>query len=86
MSTCTFSFVKYSLLLYQVKQQQSSESSSAASTEDLSEDSSSSLEDEEEAGLEYEMDSKDLCIEIKAKEQLPSAAEKGRYMEAQLLY
>lgn len=64
-----------------VKQQQSSESSSAASTEDLSEDSSSGVDDDEEAaGLEYEMDSKDLCIEIKlAKDQQHPGGAKSKY-------
>ncbi len=63
--------------------QQSSESSSAASTEDLSEDSSSSgLEDEEEARMEYEMDSKDLCIEIKiAKGQAGTGGDRNRYVQ-----
>ena len=56
--------------------QKSSESSSA--TEDMSEDSSSGLDDEEETGLEFEMDSKDLCIEIKlAKDNNGGKMDKG---------
>ena len=44
------------------------ESDSSSESDDGSEDSSS-LEDAEENGAEYEMDSKDLCVEIKAKEK-----------------
>ncbi len=53
------------------------ESESSSATEDLSEDSSSGAEDEEETGMEYEMDSKDLCIEIKlAKDKDGGSREK----------
>ena len=44
------------------------ESTSSSESDDGSEDSSS-VEEAEENGAEYEMDSKDLCIEIKAKEK-----------------
>ena len=42
------------------------ETDSSSESDDGSEDSSS---DAEENGAEYEMDSKDLCVEIKAKEK-----------------
>jgi hypothetical protein len=52
------------------------ESESSSATEDQSEDSSSCPDDDEEAvGLEYDIDSKDLCIEIKIAKDHEKARE-----------
>ena len=63
-----------------VKPQSSSSSSSSSEDDDEDDDDDSSSageEEEEEAGDEYELDSKDLCIEIKvAKDR--GAGERGR--------
>ena len=62
------------------KPQSSSSSSSSSEDEDEDDDSSSSSagDDEEEAGAEYEMDTKDLCIEIKVAKDTGGAGERGR--------